>query len=221
MKSLIALLPALLLAPAALAQTSNIDPAHKFSWGENIGWMNWQAAGSPSGSQGALINPNILSGFVWCENVGYLNLGDGTPANGFAYANLNGTDFGVNLLGDDRLSGFAWGENIGWINFGPHATLPAGQQARYDGASARLRGYAWGENVGWINLDDPTHYVGTSCPADFNCDGFLDFFDYDEFVNTYEGGTPPPCRTSADINGDGFVDFFDYDDYVALFEAGC
>ena len=186
MKTSLFLLHALVWAPAAFAQTSNIDPAHKFSWGENIGWMNWQAAGNPVGSQGALINPNILSGYVWCENVGYLSLGDGSPANGSAYANLNGTDFGVNLLGDDRLAGLAWGENIGWIN-----------------------------------LDDPTHYVGTSCPADFNCDGFLDFFDYDDYVTTYEGGTPPACRTSADFNGDGFVDFFDYDDFVAMFEAGC
>jgi hypothetical protein len=209
------------LAPSAFAQTSNIDTTNKFSWGENIGWMNWRDAGSPAGSQGVLLNPDVLSGFIWCENVGYVNLGDGTPANGAAYSNVNGTDFGVNVLPDNRLGGLGWGENIGWINFGPHATLPAAQQARYDGASARLRGYAWGENVGWINLDDPTRFVGTSCPADFNCDGFLDFFDYDDFVTAYEGGPTPPCRDGADVNGDGFVDFFDYDDFVAGFEAGC
>jgi hypothetical protein len=28
----------------ALAQ-SNIDPANKFAWGENIGWTNWRDAG--------------------------------------------------------------------------------------------------------------------------------------------------------------------------------
>jgi hypothetical protein len=81
--------------------------------------------------------------------------------------------------------------------------------------------HAWGENIGWLNLDDANHYVGTACPVDFNCDGFLDFFDYDDFVATFEGGTPPPCRADADFNGDGFVDFFDYDDFVAAFEAGC
>ncbi|XVJ60669.1 MAG: sulfatase-like hydrolase/transferase [Tepidisphaera sp.] len=57
------------------------------------------------------------------------------------------------------------------------------------------------------------------CPADFNCDGFLDFFDYDDYVNCFETGT---CSDgTADFNGDGFVDFFDYDDFVAGFEAGC
>ena len=58
------------------------------------------------------------------------------------------------------------------------------------------------------------------CTADFNGDGFLDFFDYDDFVSCYEFGSCPPGRT-ADFNGDGFADFFDYDDFVAAFEAGC
>jgi hypothetical protein len=56
----------------------------------------------------------------------------------------------------------------------------------------------------------------TPCPADFNNDGFIDFFDYDDFVLAYETGTP-----NADVNGDGFIDFFDYDDYVLAYETGC
>jgi len=58
------------------------------------------------------------------------------------------------------------------------------------------------------------------CPADFNRDGFLDFFDYDDFVTCFETGG---CGGggSADFNGDGFVDFFDYDDFVSAFETGC
>jgi hypothetical protein len=55
------------------------------------------------------------------------------------------------------------------------------------------------------------------CGADFNGDGFLDFFDYDAFVTAFETGG----GLEADFNGDGFVDFFDYDDFVAAFEAGC
>lgn len=57
------------------------------------------------------------------------------------------------------------------------------------------------------------------CEADFNCDGFLDFFDYDSFVECYE--TEACGDGSADFNGDGFIDFFDYDDFVAAFETGC
>jgi hypothetical protein len=58
------------------------------------------------------------------------------------------------------------------------------------------------------------------CAADFNGDGFLDFFDYDDYVNCFETSICPPGRT-ADFNGDQFVDFFDYDAFVLQFESGC
>jgi hypothetical protein len=51
-------------------------------------------------------------------------------------------------------------------------------------------------------------------PADFNLDGFVDFFDYDAFVAAFEAGD-----TDADFNQDCFLDFFDYDAYVAAFEG--
>jgi hypothetical protein len=62
--------------------------------------------------------------------------------------------------------------------------------------------------------------VSLFCPADFNADGFLDFFDYDAFVDCFETGTCPHGN-SADFNADGFADFFDYDDFVAAYEIGC
>ena len=54
------------------------------------------------------------------------------------------------------------------------------------------------------------------CPADINCDGFLDFFDDDEFVAAFEAGDD-----RGDFNGDGFIDFFDYDAFITAFETGC
>ncbi len=213
--SIISCFAAFLLANIANAQT-NIDPNNKYSWGENIGFMNWRNAGSPSGSQGAIIAGSFISGIIWCENVGYVNLGDGTPTNGSSYANATGTDFGVNILGDNRLSGLAWGENIGWLNFGPFATLAPEQHARYEIERRRLRGYAWAENVGWVNLDDTNHYVGTICPADFNQDGIVDFFDYLDFVDAFSANV-----LSADFNGDMVIDFFDYLDFVDAFSGGC
>jgi hypothetical protein len=56
----------------------------------------------------------------------------------------------------------------------------------------------------------------SSCAADFNADGFLDFFDYGDFVTAFETGVG-----DADFNNDGFVDFFDYADFVTAFELGC
>ena len=62
--------------------------------------------------------------------------------------------------------------------------------------------------------------LGRLCGADFNGDGFVDFFDYTAFVDCFESGLCTP-GTTADTNGDGFIDFFDYADFVAAFEAGC
>ena len=56
----------------------------------------------------------------------------------------------------------------------------------------------------------------TVCDSDFNCDGFPDFFDFNDFVDAFESGDD-----SADFNGDGFADFFDFSDYVTAFEVGC
>jgi hypothetical protein len=59
------------------------------------------------------------------------------------------------------------------------------------------------------------------CPPDFNADGTVDFFDYDDFVACFEGFACPPGGVDADFNDDGSTDFFDYDDFVAAFEVGC
>jgi trimeric autotransporter adhesin len=67
------------------------------------------------------------------------------------------------------------------------------------------------------SIESPAVGLST-CGPDVNCDGFIDFFDYDEFVAAFESGAPVRI---ADYNGDGFIDFFDYADFVAAFEAGC
>ncbi len=58
------------------------------------------------------------------------------------------------------------------------------------------------------------------CPADFDGDGVVDFFDYDAFVRCFEGSGCPP-GTTADFDHDGTVDFFDYDAFVVAFETPC
>ena len=62
--------------------------------------------------------------------------------------------------------------------------------------------------------------IHRGCRADFNQDGFVDFFDFSDFVTCFEDGQCPP-GTSADYNGDGFADFFDFSDFVTDFETGC
>jgi len=69
------------------------------------------------------------------------------------------------------------------------------------------------------NYDNIRNFKSFS-PADFNADGFVDFFDFDDFTSCFESSNCPPGR-SPDFNNDGFVDFFDFDDYVIAFGNGC
>ncbi len=62
--------------------------------------------------------------------------------------------------------------------------------------------------------------INPPCPSDFNGDGFVDFFDFDDFVSCFDG-TTCPAGQDADFNNDGFADFFDFDDFVTAFETGC
>lgn len=71
-----------------------------------------------------------------------------------------------------------------------------------------------------VGLGGRIDIVNPHCHADFNDDGFLDGFDYDAFVQCFEGEQCPGNRT-ADFNEDGFADGFDYDEFVAAFEMGC
>ncbi len=54
------------------------------------------------------------------------------------------------------------------------------------------------------------------CRVDSNCDGFLDFSDFDDFVTAFEAG-----EARSDFNADGFLTFEDFDAFVTAFEAGC
>ena len=186
----------LLLSAVCLGAT-NIDPVLKYVWGENIGWVTLRDAGA----DGIRVHATFLAGYAWGENVGWINLGAGRPTNGTAYANVNNTDFGVNIDPiTGNLFGLAWGENIGWINFDTLTALGgSGKQARLDTVANRFRGYAWGENVGWINLDDSVRfaaYVPTACYtpfADKNGDGDVDQDDFAAFQLCYSGnGIPAP-----------------------------
>ncbi len=54
------------------------------------------------------------------------------------------------------------------------------------------------------------------CPADFNRDYTVDFFDYLDFVDAFSS-----ADAAADFNQDSVVDFFDYLDFVDYFSFGC
>ncbi len=103
------------------------------------------------------------------------------------------------------------------------------ESARINGAEAGtlvIRNVGLGD-AGGYRIDAICSRSGNAslevfCRADFNNDGFTDFFDFDAFVECFSAGSCPvtlPART-ADFNNDGFADFFDFDDFVGAFESG-
>src|SRR5688572_28820105 len=117
---------------------TTVNPVNRFSYGANIGWMDWRG----DVANGGVIGEFACSGYIYAANVGWIHLGDGTPANGIRYANNSATDFGVNYDGAGNLRGFAYGANIGWLNF----TNRDASGAIYDGPkvdllTGRLSGY--------------------------------------------------------------------------------
>jgi len=208
----LAALAAMTACPLPAVAQSNIDPAHKLSWSETAGWMNWLDA--DAGAQGVVVREGHLSGRIWGENAGWISVG--APGGG-PYANTNGTDYGVNIVGPGWLVGYAWGENVGWINFDTRPVLGA-DGARFDASAQRFFGWAWSENAGWINLDDDAHYVavtGSPCPTDLDGDGDTDGADLAQVL----GAWGPNPGHPADLDMDGDVDGADLAQFLGSWGA--
>jgi ELWxxDGT repeat protein len=72
----------------------------------------------------------------------------------------------------------------------------------------------------FVRYDDgvqgPELYAMQLCPADYDLNGQVDFFDYLDFIAAYNAELP-----GADFDGNAQVDFFDYLEFVGAFSAGC
>jgi len=142
----------------AFASEGNINSTNKYSYNENIGWQNFR----PS-SSGITVKSSELSGYLWCENIGWVKL-KGTAQDSTAY--------GVTNDGSGNLSGYGWSENAGWINFAPTGVTGA-NAAKINTTTRQFSGYVWGENCGWIKLsgtaqDATAYYVQTTWPPTVN-----------------------------------------------------
>ncbi|MCX6354222.1 MAG: hypothetical protein NTZ78_04880 [Candidatus Aureabacteria bacterium] len=123
------------------AKIGRISDGHNLIWGESVGWVNFKATHSD-----LKIGSDILAGWIWFENCGWVCLGEGHPLDGKRYSNRIGFDWGINNDGKGNLSGFAWSEVTGWINFQTsHSRVHLDE-------SGQFYGYVWGENVGWMHF---------------------------------------------------------------------
>ncbi len=129
---------------ASRAGDTGTDPAHKYAWGENVGWASARSADHDVTVHYYEGTGGWLSGHAWGENIGWIVMGS---ARGGPYLNTTSNNWGVNLAANGHLSGYAWGENVGWINFG-HTQC----DAAINPANGEFSGHAWGENIGWLKF---------------------------------------------------------------------
>lgn len=202
----------------ALGLDSNVARSHKYSWGENIGWVNWRDA--DGASSGLIVHRKYFTGYAWCGNVGWIDLGHIGPdilANGF-HSNVSNQSFGINIdQATGYLSGFAWSENAGWINFTTHET-PAFQGARFDDQQGTLSGFAWSENAGWIDLGDTAVFV-CALVADLDDSGGVGTNDLVLLLESFGSSVTP--YAGADFDGNGTVNTLDLAYLLKTFGVSC
>lgn len=191
------LLCALLASTARLPAASTIDPAHRFAYGANIGWVDCRA----DGANGAVVGEYVCSGWIYSANCGWIGLGSGAPTNGVRYCNASASDYGVNHEPGGRLRGFAYGANIGWVAFESNGA------PRVNLATGALDGCAYGANVGWISLSNAFACVRTAsvrAGADADADAIPDAWEI------LRAGRTGWLGRSGDADGDGASDFEEY-----------
>jgi hypothetical protein len=70
--------------------------------------------------------------------------------------------------------------------------------------------------AGYGTVTALTFTTSTSCSADLNDDGLVDFFDVQAFLNFYASGD-----LRADFTPDGVLDFFDVQAFLNAYASGC
>ena len=136
--------------------------------------INWK----PTNGTPVSITDSAITGNIWGETVGWINLGP--------------SQSGVTNDGAGVLGGMAWGQNTGWINFEPtHGGVTI------DTTTGEFEGYAWSQNYGWIKFECP----GSDTAAD--ADAYADTCVKTDWV---PGGSSE-CSDGIDNDGDGDIDY--------------
>lgn len=177
---------------AGIDTGSTINTTNAHAYGANIGWINLRG----DTTNGVRVGEYFLSGYAYGANVGWISFGDGSPANGHAYANTSAADCGVNQSGFGTLSGYAYGANIGWIHFG-WAALNDPNRPAFNLTTGAFSGYVYGANVGWINLGAGYLRTDTLLRHDTDTDNIDDAWEMQWFSNL----TTASIGTDSDHDG--------------------
>lgn len=75
-------------------------------------------------------------------------------------------------------------------------------------------------NAGTSTTTDRGLHLLGCCPADWNADGVVNFFDVSAFLGSWQESAANATAT-ADLNLDGQINFLDLTEYLALYTVGC
>jgi hypothetical protein len=199
MKTIITVL--IVFTAATIVSAENIDPYEadeRYGYSENTGWLNAEL----STGDGMQVASDKVTGWVWGENIGWINL----------HCENNGTcgtvNYGVVNDGAGNLSGFAWAENVGWINFNPQVDGDLTDYGVKIDSDGLLSGWAWGENIGWIHFDEAESWSVRVC--------IVTLEDLQNFASYW-------LETEPEVNLDstGSMDMLDYSIFASYWQDFC
>lgn len=187
-----------------------------------------------SGWSVAVLNNRVVVGapdFTYpdTEARGYVRILSGIDGN-WSYTGINFNDydadnrFGTSLaLTADRIlvgdagSGRAWLYEADRHWTGPTELLPGEDPLRFYGVSAAMS--ETHAVIGADRLAGAAYAFGLACacPADFNADSLLNFFDLAAYLGAFAAGDPATDLAAPN----GVFNFFDVAAYIALYNAGC
>jgi len=99
-----------MLLVACTCYAENIDPyedGSQYAYGENVGWLNFE----PNTGDGVQVESDVLTGWVWAENIGWVSLSCENTAS------CGTVSYGITNDGNGNLAGYAWSENVGSVSY--------------------------------------------------------------------------------------------------------
>jgi uncharacterized membrane protein len=181
---------------ARIAQALSTDGQVAIGGGENSPWFYRD----PIGFQQIFLNPPCSSGEPRAIDAtgGYIVGGDERNC-AYIYDRFNGSRDLQTLMEQE------FGLDLGDF------TITSASGISADGRVIVGMGQYQGGRQGWV-----AYLPLLRCPADFNGDDALDFFDVLEYLAAFANGDP-----EADLLEDGILNFFDIATFLDRFSMGC
>lgn len=118
------------------------------------------------------------------------------------------------VIGSTTIGAAAQSFDVAWFSIdGGAATLTGGDLEMSATVGQPDAGTLGG---GGFEMSGGVWPIATPCdPCDVNCDGVIDAYDIEPFIDLLVGPNPTPCSSCAgDANGDNRVDAFDIEPFV-------